>query len=70
MKAYPRHMYQIVAKHMCAGFVTLPSSEGDKVAWCAPILNYMVGWTMPEVEAYCKRKKWELRKGICHGHKA
>lgn len=31
-----------------------------RIMKAAPILKYMIGWTVPEVQAYCKHKRWKL----------
>lgn len=45
-------MIRIVAPYFVAGIV-----KGGSVA---PIIKYMKGWTLKEIQEYCKRKGWEV----------
>ena len=45
-------MLRIVAPHFVAGIV--------RGGLCAPIIKYMKGWTLAQIRAYCKKKKWEV----------
>jgi hypothetical protein len=47
-------MIRITAPHFTAGLVF----QNDIVVKTAPILHYMNGWSLKQVEAHCKRKKW------------
>lgn len=43
-------MLRIVAPHFVAGIVR----GGD----CAPIIRYMKGWRLLQIQQYCANKKW------------
>lgn len=43
-------MLRITAPHFVAGIV-----RGGKVA---PIISYMKGWTLRQIQEYCAKKKW------------
>ena len=49
-------LYQIKAKHFVAGLET----KHSVVIFTAPIIKYMVGWSLERVKEYCQRKEWEL----------
>lgn len=34
--------------------------EMDLVEKAAPIIKYMIGWSVTEVEAYCRKKDWKV----------
>ncbi|MCB0627940.1 MAG: hypothetical protein KDC43_29445 [Saprospiraceae bacterium] len=53
-------LYQIKSSYFTAGIVTdiHPKSEDIRVKIAAPIVKYMIGWTLEEVQQYCKRKGW------------
>ena len=48
---------RIVAPHFVAGIIL---STG-RVITAAPILAYMLGWSMSEVVTYCRRRRWQWR---------
>jgi len=54
----PAFLYQITARHFVAGF----ERRADVVAKAAPIIRYMEGWGMPQVENYCRSKHWTLER--------
>jgi hypothetical protein len=45
-------MLRISAPHFVAGIV-----RGGR---CAPIINYMKGWTLSQIKEYCHSKKWQV----------
>lgn len=45
-------MLRIVAPHFVAGIV-----RGGRAA---PIIAYMKGWTLREIQAYCGKKRWAV----------
>ena len=54
-------LVQITAPHLCAAVIAQhphPAHDRPVVAWAAPILRYMVGWTGEQVRDYCIRKGW------------
>lgn len=51
-----RSLYRISARHFVAGF----EAEEGRVVFSAPILRYMVGWSLGHVRDYCKTKRWKL----------
>lgn len=51
-------IFQITAKHFCAGFVV----DCGKIAAIAPIIRYMQPWSGRKIVAYCKQKNWELKE--------
>ena len=59
---------RITAPHFVAGVFTYdgekkwrPRKGGPLVQChkCAPILNYMEKWTIPDILRYCTKKGWE-----------
>lgn len=47
-------LMQITAPHFCAGLVLVD----NQVTEAAPILRYMIGWTITRVWLYCHKKRW------------
>lgn len=47
-------MLRIVAPHFVAGIV--------RGGAAAPIIAYMKGWTLAQIEDYCKRKGWKVER--------
>ncbi len=47
-------LIRISAPHFVAGAVV----RDGRAARCAPILRYMAGWTVAQIEAYCRSKGW------------
>lgn len=45
-------MLRITAPHFVAGIVQRGA--------CAPIIKYMRGWTLREIQRYCERKGWSV----------
>lgn len=45
-------MVRITAPHFCAGVV-----RGGQVA---PIISYMKGWTLQQIQDYCRRRSWKV----------
>jgi hypothetical protein len=45
-------MLRITAPHFCAGIVL----NGP----LAPILAYMKGWTLQQIQTYCAKKRWQV----------
>lgn len=57
-------LIRITAPHFCAGVqVSLPNLG---VTETAPILRYMKGWTVFEVENYCDKKGWTYEYRTIH----
>lgn len=55
-------LYQIQAPHFTAGLESTPqtATDGLTVYRTAPIIKYMMGWTIARVAQYCKQKRWRL----------
>jgi len=51
-----RRLVQISSSYFTAGIIL----EGKKVVKAAPILKYMLGWTLSRVLSYCKYKRWSV----------
>lgn len=51
-------LLRILAPHFVAGVELF---EGRAVR-SAPILRYMMGWTLQSIRDYCKRKQWTLEE--------
>lgn len=51
-------MLRITAKHFCAGAIL----AWNIVIAHAPILRYMRGWSVSEVESYCRKKGWKCER--------
>lgn len=49
---------QIDSGYFCAGVVV---DDLGRVIRAAPIVKYMRGWTLKQVEDYCREKRWTLR---------
>lgn len=49
-------MIQITAPHFCAGLRVMDG----RVIEAAPIVRYMLGWTIQEVSVYVHKKRWDL----------
>jgi len=49
-------LYSVEAPHFCCGLTV----ERGFVTTTAPIVKYMVGWTLTKVKAYCSAKKWKI----------
>ncbi len=47
-------MLRISAPHFVAGIV--------RGGLCAPIIRYMKGWTLAQIESYCAKKSWEVER--------
>lgn len=45
----------VIASHYFYCGVVL---EGKNVVRTAPIVGYMLGWSLEQVEAYCLKKRW------------
>lgn len=52
----PAILYQIKAKHFVAGL----ERRADIIYKAAPIIRYMEGWGMDQVQNYCRSKHWQL----------
>lgn len=50
-------LYQITSDYFCAGVVV-----EDRVTVTAPILHYMLGWTLDRVKAYCFKKGFTISR--------
>lgn len=48
-------MIRIVAPHFVAGVVI----EDRRVVKAAPIVKYMIGWSVTRVLTYCRRRGWD-----------
>ena len=54
-------LFRISAPHFVAGIECY--DFGDRpipIHRTAPILGYMVAWSLDEIMRYCKRKGWEI----------
>lgn len=51
-------LYQIQAKHFTAGLEVRKFDA--EVVFAAPIVKYMKGWSLGEVEVYCEKKGWKI----------
>ena len=49
-------MFRITAKHFVAGGV----HDGARVTEAAPIISYLVGWSLVKVRDYVRKKGWIL----------
>jgi hypothetical protein len=49
---------RIVAPHFVAGIVL----QEEHACRCAPIVNYMLGWTRERIERYCAGKRWRVEE--------
>ncbi len=47
-------MLRVVAPHFVAGIV--------RSGPVAPIIRYMKGWTLREIESYCAKKGWTVER--------
>lgn len=45
-------MLRITAPHFVAGII--------RGGLCAPIIRYMKGWKLAEIQAYCAKKRWTI----------
>ncbi len=55
-------VFQITAPHFCAGGAYERPNVNSKTARvkdAAPIIHYMVGWSIEEVKVYCHKKRWK-----------
>jgi hypothetical protein len=50
-------LYQIDAGYFCAGIGT---DDQNRVVEAAPILRYMVGWSLASALDYSERKGWAV----------
>jgi hypothetical protein len=50
-------MIQITSDYFCAAVIV----EHERVVSAAPILYYMVGWTVDRVMWYCDKKQWKYK---------
>ena len=49
-------LLQLTAKHFCAGLIV----QDGRVTVTAPILRYMMGWTLARVEEYAQAAGWTV----------
>lgn len=49
-------IYQIKSPYFTAG-ITFVNDKADKAA---PIIKYMIGWTLDAVKSYCFIKRWDI----------
>jgi hypothetical protein len=49
-------MIRITAPHFCAGVIV----EYGRITRAAPILRYMVGWSVERAIAYARGKGWKV----------
>jgi len=49
-------LFQITSPHFVCGLEV----SGEDVIRTAPIIKYMKGWKIFQVEAYCLKRKWSL----------
>ena len=50
-------LFRIVAPHFVAGLIL---ARTGRITQAAPILRYMVGWSLGRVESYCLSKGWAV----------
>jgi hypothetical protein len=53
-------LYRIVAPYFTVGIQVCRVME--EVVFAPPIVKYMKGWHLGEVDDYCWKKKWKLEK--------
>lgn len=57
----------IDAPHFCVGVVL----QKDRVTCAAPVVKYMIGWSLDKVVEYCSKKGWHTgqttMKPLMHG---
>ena len=41
-------------------FVAGIEIKNNKIISIAPIIKYMINWSMPEIKKYCKQKNWKI----------
>lgn len=46
-------LLRIEAPHFCASIKV-------GIGWCAPIINYMRGWSEERIRSYCRKKGWKV----------
>jgi hypothetical protein len=51
-------LFRIVAPNFSAGGQLVDA----KVAFTAPVLSYMRGWTARQVKDYCDKKGWKVER--------
>ena len=49
-------LYQVEAPHFSCGFTV----KMGLVIASAPIVRYMIGWTVAKAKGYCAAKKWKI----------
>jgi hypothetical protein len=59
-------LYQVTAKHLCAG---LTFDDDELCTGAAPILRWAIGHQMVYIEGYCERKGWKLEQVQTKGSK-
>lgn len=50
-------MLQVTAPYFCAG----AKVRGQKIVSAAPIIKYMIGWTVNKAQQYATSKGWQAR---------
>ncbi len=50
-------LIQITAPYFCAGLMI----NNERVLYAAPIIHYMVGWSVDSVIDYCLVRHWTCR---------
>ena len=49
-------IYRITAGHFCTAFVV----RSGRIAAIAPIVKYMIGWPLGNIERYVAKKGWAI----------
>lgn len=52
---------QVESSYFCAGLEV----ENGTVVSAAPIIHYMLDWSVEKVKAYATKKGWVVREDIC-----
>jgi hypothetical protein len=51
-------MIRLTSKWFCAAVII----QRDRVVRCAPMLNYMMGWTKQRVLRYARHREWRVEE--------
>lgn len=51
-------LIRIVAPHFVAGLEW--NENSNQVIKAAPIIHYMMGWHIRQIEEYCNNKEWSM----------
>lgn len=59
MPSERKRLIRLTAPYFCCGAEV---SRNDTITKAAPIISYMVGWSLDKVRSYCQRKQWTLEE--------